>query len=89
MSTGDGTTRAKARLEGQYANHLEVGHNAFEFLLDFYQCFDENEEAELCSRIITNPADAKAMLATLQEAVDVFEQTFGPISAGQMDSKIT
>lgn len=80
MSTGDGTTRAKARLKGHYANHLEVGHNAFEFLLDFYQSFDENEEAELCARIITNPADAKAMLDTLKKAVTVFEQAFGPIS---------
>jgi hypothetical protein len=80
MGTGDGTTRAKARLEGRYANHLKVGHNAFEFLLDFYQQFDENEEAELCMRIITNPADAKAMLATLKEAVDFFEKNFGAIS---------
>lgn len=79
MSTGDCTTRAKARLEGQYANHLEIGHNAFEFLLDFYQCFDENEEAELCARIITNPADAKAMLTTLQEAIELFEHSFGTI----------
>ncbi len=79
MSTGDGTTRAKARLEGLYANHLEVGHNAFEFLLDFYQRFDENEEAELCARIITNPADAKAMLATLQKAIDTFDRAFGTI----------
>jgi hypothetical protein len=80
MGTGDGNTRAKARLEGYYANHLKVGHNAFEFLLDFCQRFDENEEAELCTRIITNPADAKAMLATLMEAVDFFEKTFGTIS---------
>jgi phage regulator Rha-like protein len=80
MSTGDGTTRASGRLEGFYANHLKVGHNAFEFLLDFCQRFDENEEAELCARIITNPADAKAMLATLKEAVEYFEKTFGAIS---------
>jgi hypothetical protein len=79
MSTGDGTTRSKGRLKGLYANHLEIGHNAFEFLLDFYQRFDENEEAELCARIITNPADAKAMLAALQKAVDIFEQSFGAI----------
>ncbi|MGD8844770.1 MAG: DUF3467 domain-containing protein [Desulfobacteraceae bacterium] len=79
MSTGDGTTGLKDRLEGLYANHLEIGHNAFEFLFDFYQRFDENEEAELCARIITNPADAKAMLAALHEAVDIFEQSFGAI----------
>ena len=79
MDPGDDTTRAKACLEGRYANHLEIGHNAFEFLFDFYQCFDENEEAELCARIITNPADAKAMLATLKKAVGIFEQAFGSI----------
>jgi hypothetical protein len=83
MNTGDNFTRAKTSLEARYANLLKVGYNALEFLLEFCQYFDENEEAELCARIITNPTDAKAMLATLQEAVDAFKRAFGPIKAPQ------
>ena len=79
MNAGDGTARSKARREGRYANCLRVGHNAFEFVLDFGQVFSENEKAELCARIVTSPNHAKAMLETLQEAVDTFEQTFGCI----------
>ena len=48
-------------------------------MLDFGQVFNENEEAELYTRIITSPGHAKDMLQTLQEAIDIYEQTFGRI----------
>ena len=79
MSTGGEVTSRKIRFDGQYANCLRVGHNAFEFVLDFSQEFDENEEAEQCVRIVTSPFHAKAMAMTLQAAVDAYELDFGPI----------
>lgn len=66
-------------LEGLYANYLQVGHNAFEFFLDFGRIENETEQAELCARLVTSPGHAKAMLQTLQEAIDTYEQTYGPI----------
>lgn len=67
-------------LEGRYANYFTVGYNAFEFLLDFGQFYSEEKEARLHTRIITNPIYAKALLQTLRESIDRYEQTFGVIS---------
>ena len=79
MKTGDKPTSLKNRFDGQYANCLRVGHNAFEFVLDFSQEFAENEEAEQCMRIVTSPAHVKAMMVTLQTAMDAYERDFGPV----------
>ena len=65
--------------EGRYANYFKVGHNAFEFVIDFSQFYPESEEAELCARIITNPIYAKRLLKTLRGAIEHYEQTFGVI----------
>ena len=67
------------QLEGRYANYFKVGHNAFEFLLDFGQFYPESEKAQLHTRIITSPIYAKALLETLQESIGRYEQTFGSI----------
>lgn len=66
-------------LEGRYANYFQVGHNALEFVLDFGQCYRENEEARFHTRIVTGPMYARAFLETLQESIDQYEETFGVI----------
>jgi hypothetical protein len=66
-------------LEGQYANHYRVGHNAFEFVLDFGQSYEEYGKARFHTRIITSPAYAKELLATLGEAIETYEQNYGTI----------
>ncbi|MBZ0170223.1 hypothetical protein MELA_00254 [Candidatus Methylomirabilis lanthanidiphila] len=66
-------------LEGRYANYFKVGYNAFEFLLDFGQFYPEGKEARSYTRIITSPIYAKALLETLRESIDRYEQTFGAI----------
>ena len=71
--------RDAAKLEGKYANYFKVGHNAFEFVIDFSQFYPENEEAELCARIITLPIYAKSLLKTLRESIDRYDQAFGVI----------
>lgn len=63
-------------LEGKYANYFKVGHNAFEFILDFGQLYEKNQEPQLHTRIITTPAYADALLATLQAAIVQYELTF-------------
>ena len=72
--------------EGRYANYFNVGHNAFEFVLDFSQFYSESEEAELCARIITPPIYAKTLLKTLRESIDRYEQAFGVIQ-GELPAK--
>ncbi len=67
-------------LEGRYANFFNVGHNAFEFLLDFGQYYSEGEAPQPHTRIITSPIYAKELLQILCEAIDRYEQTFGTIA---------
>ena len=66
-------------VEGRYANYFKVGHNAFEFLLDFGQFYAESQRAQFHTRIITNPIYAKYLLGILQQSLERYEQTFGAI----------
>lgn len=69
-------------LEGRYANYFKVGHNAFEFLLDFGQFYAESQRAQLHTRIITGPIYAKALFEIFRESINQYEQTFGIIQGG-------
>jgi hypothetical protein len=63
-----------------YANHFEVGFNAFEFLLDFAQNYDSAEGVSLAhTRIVTAPAYAKVFRALLDRSIGDYEAAFGPI----------
>ncbi|MCD4693135.1 MAG: DUF3467 domain-containing protein [Calditrichales bacterium] len=72
--------RKKNKLEGQYANYFKVGHNAYEFVIDFGQSYPGTEEAELYTRIITSPAYAKSLIETLGESIKQYEQSFGAVA---------
>ncbi len=67
------------KIEGRYANYFKVGHNAFEFILDFGQYYSESEEAELNARIVTSPAFAKALFETIRESIEQYEKDHGII----------
>lgn len=69
--------RKKRSLQGKYANYFKVGHNAYEFVIDFGQYYPETEEAELFTRIVTSPAYAKSLLQTLQDAITFYEGVHG------------
>ena len=62
--------------KGVYANYFEVGHTAFEFVLDFGQSYSGKSPA--ChTRIVTSPIYARALLATLGQAVEEYSARFG------------
>ncbi|HEV2860968.1 MAG TPA: DUF3467 domain-containing protein [Pyrinomonadaceae bacterium] len=67
-------------LEGRYANYFKVGYNAFEFVLDFGQCYAEDEGAQLHTRIVTGPSYAKGLLKFLQDCIDNYELEFEVIA---------
>ena len=67
---------------GRYANHFKVGHNAFEFLLDFGQCYAQSNPAPAHTRIVTTPVYAKTFLGLLKESIDRYERIFGTIPKG-------
>ena len=68
------------RLEGRYANAFQVGHNAFEFVLDFSQQYAGVGESPAHTRIVTGPHYAKRFLETLRGSVEAYEREFGVIA---------
>jgi hypothetical protein len=79
MQNESEASRNAGQSEGRYANCFLVGHNAYEFVLDFGQFYPERGEPQFHTRIITNPGYAKALLETLLESIQRYEQTFGDI----------
>lgn len=56
-----------------YANYFEVGHNAFEFLLDAGQVEPQSGQVQLLSRIAVSPVHAKLLAGLLGQAIEQFE----------------
>lgn len=79
VTDGPGDRAGDAHLEGRYANYIRVGHNAFEFLLDFGQLYPENPNPLTHTRIVTSPTYAKVFLETIRDSIEQYEATFGPI----------
>lgn len=63
-----------------YANYFEVGHNAFEFLIDFGQFQPEAGDVTLHSRMATGPVHAKLLAQLLADAIMRFEAEHGAIA---------
>jgi hypothetical protein len=71
--------RQAGALEGKYANYFKVGHNAFEFILDFCQLYPDAQQENLHTRIITSPNYAMELLEVLRDSIQKYERTFGEI----------
>jgi len=66
-------------VEGKYANYFRIGHNAFEFILEFAQLYSDPAMERVHTRIVTSPAYAKELLGVLNQAMTEYERTFGAI----------
>lgn len=66
-------------IEGRYANYFQIGHNAFEFLLDFGQLYSDVKQETFHTRIVTGPPYAKELLKVLGQAVEQYERAYGSI----------
>jgi len=73
----EGEDQAQSGIEGKYANYFQIGHNAFEFLLDFGQMYADGTEERFHTRIVTGPSYAKELLKVLNESIEQYEATFG------------
>ncbi len=71
----------------QYANYVEVGYNAFEFLLDFAQLYLGNAAARAGARVVMSPAYAKCFLEVLERSVEEYEKCFGVIHLPSPDHR--
>ncbi len=76
-------------VEGRYANCFDIGHNAFEFVIDCGQCYSDTEISCCHTRIITNPVYAEALMEALSEALMKYREKYGEISEpDQLDNLI-
>lgn len=62
-----------------YANYFEIGHNAFEFLLDAGQVEPQSGDIRFTSRIAISPVHAKLLSGLLVRAIAQFEAANDPI----------
>jgi hypothetical protein len=64
-----------------YANYFEVGHNRYEFFIDFGQFHPEIAEVSMHTRIAMGPIYAKLFADVLRGAVQTYEAENGRIPA--------
>ena len=65
------------KLEGRYANAFRVGFNAYEFILDFGQCYVEEEE-HMHTRIVTSPSSARDLSDLLKDSLGDHKEKYKP-----------
>ena len=65
--------------EGIYANLAMIAHSSSEFVVDFIRLMPGVPKAKVKSRIVITPEHAKRLLKALQENIEKYEKTFGPI----------
>ncbi|MCR5888560.1 DUF3467 domain-containing protein [Hymenobacter sp. J193] len=70
---------SEAIAEGEYANLAMIAHSSSEFVIDFIRLMPGLPKAKVKSRVILTPEHAKRLLSALQENIERFEQTFGPV----------
>jgi hypothetical protein len=67
--------------EGRYANVFQIGHNAFEVLIEFGQ-----HEGGIHTRIYISPQHARILSDLLIDTLRQHEKMFHPPSKGGMES---
>jgi hypothetical protein len=75
-----GSARSSRALMARYANYFEVGHNAYEFLVDFGQFHPEAGAVALHTRIALGPIHAKMLSQMFGHAVLKYEAENGEIA---------
>ncbi|MBR4267916.1 MAG: DUF3467 domain-containing protein [Bacteroidales bacterium] len=65
--------------QGIYTNFAIISHSSSEFVVDFISHLPAMPKAQVKSRIIMSPENAKRLMITLQENVLKYESEFGKI----------
>ena len=65
--------------EGTYTNLAIIAHSNSEFVFDFVRMMPGQKEANVQSRVIMTPDNAKKLLFALQENISKYEKQFGSI----------
>jgi hypothetical protein len=70
---------APDKAQGVFANLALIAHTPTEFVLDFAQIMPGIPQANVVSRIVVTPDQAKKLLGALQNNIGQYEKKFGPI----------
>ena len=65
--------------EGEYANLAMIAHSNSEFVIDFIRLMPGVPKAKVKSRVVITPEHAKRLLNALNDNIQKYEATFGPI----------
>jgi hypothetical protein len=65
--------------EGVYANLAMIAHSNSEFVVDFIRLMPGVPKAKVKSRVVLTPEHAKRLLQALEDNINKYEDTFGPI----------
>lgn len=78
MTKKQSPSRPRAPL-ARYVNYFELGHNPYEFLIDFGQYQPESEDVVFHTRIALGPTHAKLLAGMLGAAIERHEAEHGPV----------
>ena len=70
---------APDKANGVFANLALIAHTPTEFVLDFAQIMPGLQQANVVSRIVVTPDQAKKILGALQNNIGQYEKKFGTI----------
>ncbi len=68
--------------EGVYTNMAIISHSMTEFIIDFVRLMPGVPKANVKSRVIMTPENAKRLLMALKENIDKYEADRGRIQGG-------
>jgi len=66
--------------DGVYVNLAVINHNESEFVVDLLFVQPQTPKANVRSRVVLSPKNAKRLLGALHESIGKYEQNFGEIS---------
>lgn len=67
--------------EGTYVNLAIIAHSPSEFVIDFVRMMPGMDQANVKSRVVMTPDQAKKLLFALQNNVAQYEKQFGKIQS--------
>ena len=70
---------APDKAQGVFANLALIAHTPTEFVFDFAQLMPGIQQANVVSRVVVTPDQAKKILMALQNNLGQYEQKFGTI----------
>ena len=77
MEKKDWGISGEGELIGIYADSFRIGHDAYKFVLDFGQFFEDLGSTKIHARVIIGPENTKVFYEALGESLNQYAERFG------------